>query len=488
MKLETKVGAFFLAAIAILGILILRTEKLELGKSSDRKLNTDFRQAAGLAKQGHVLIAGVRVGSVDEILLQGGKARVIFTVSPDIPLYADAAAQLSSIGILGEKYIDLDPGHPEAGPLQDRNTIVSREGASLDNLMETLASIGKDVKGITQALNESIGGEQGREKLDEIVDNIRVLTAEFRAMAEENHGAINTTMANVASMSTELRDRLPKIAQQFEELGKNLNGMVADTRPEMKGLVTDVRKLAQNFQSTSENIRSITDKMNKGEGTIGKLLNDESTVQKINAAVDNVNELMGGLKTMELRLDLNAARWTRRGDSQTGLGIEIAPRKDYWYSIGLNSTPDGKIADSTRTVQTLDPLTGLPVSTLEKTRTVTVDQAFTMSAEFAKRLGDNFVVHAGIIDGRGGGGIEFRALEDRFRLGALAYDFTKRDDKPKPRYRILSSFQFWKGLYAQVGVQDLANPELRTFFAGGGLRWKDDDLKKLVGLAAGGAK
>jgi len=489
MKLETKVGAFFIVSIAILGLLILRTEKLEIfGKNKKRQYGLEFKQVAGLAPQGQVRIAGVKVGTVQEILLDHGKARVVFSVDPEVPLYADASAQLSSIGILGEKYVDLDPGHPEAGSLQDRSTIASREGVGLDNLMETLAAIGKDVKGITQALNESIGGEQGREKLDEIVDNIRVLTGEFRAMAEENHSAINTTMANAQAMTTELRDRLPKIAQQFEELGKNLNGMVTDTRPEMKGLVTDVRKLAQNFESTSENIRAITDKMNKGEGTIGKLLNDETTVKKINTAVDNVNELMGGLKTMEIRLDLNAARWTKRGDSQTGLGIDIVPRHDYWYSLGLNSTPDGKIQDSTRTVQTIDPVTGLPVNTLERTRTVVVDQAFTVSAEFAKRLGENFVVHAGIIDGRGGGGVEFRALDDRFRLGALAYDFSKRDDKPKPRYRITSSFQFWKGIYAEAGVQDIANPELRTFFAGGGIRWKDDDLKKLVGLAASAGK
>lgn len=487
MKLETKVGAFFVATIAILGVLILRTEKLELfGKNGKRQYSLGFRQVAGLAQQGQVRIAGVPVGTVQEILLEGGRAKVIFSVNPDVPLYADASAQLSSIGILGEKYVDLDPGHPEAGPLQDRATIASREGVGLDNLMETLAAIGKDVKGITSALNESIGGESGRMKLDEIVDNIRVLTGEFRAMAEENHGAINTTMTNVAAMSTELRDRLPRLAQQFEDLGKNLNGMVNESRPEMKGLMGDVRKLAQNFQTTSENIRSITEKMDKGEGTIGKLLNDEATVQKINKAVDSVNELMGGLKTMELRLDLNAARWTRRGDSQTGLNVEIAPRKDYWYSIGLNSTPDGKVVESTQSVGPADPITGKPTGPQVTTRTVKVDQAFAVSAEFAKRLGDNFVVHAGIIDGHGGGGVEYRALEDRFRLGALAYDFSKREGKENPRYRIISSFQFWKGLYASAGVQDLANPELRTFFAGGGVRWKDDDLKKLVGLVGAG--
>ncbi|HNX93703.1 MAG TPA: MlaD family protein [Holophaga sp.] len=489
MKLETKVGAFFLASLVVLGILIFRTQKIDFfGKKSERDFALEFKQVAGLTQQGKVLVAGVKVGSVQEIRLERSRARVVISVDPAVPIYSDASATLSSIGILGEKYVDLDPGHPESGPLANRSLIASKEGVGLDSLMETLAAIGKDVKGITQALNESIGGEAGRQKLDEIVDNIRVLTGEFRAMAQENHGAINETMANAAAVSAELRDRLPKLAQQFEDLGRNLNGMVNDTRPEVKGLVVDVRKLAQNFQTTSENIRSITDKVNKGEGTIGKLLNDEATVQKINTAVDNVNELLGGIKNMELRLDMGGAQWTKRGDSQTGLGIEIAPRKDYWYSIGLSSTPDGKISESTRASGAIDPVTGLPTGALDKTRFVTTDQAFTVSAEFAKRLGEHFVLHGGIIDGKGGAGAEYRAMDDRFRLGALAYDFTKRDDKPNPRYRVTSSFQFWKGLYVQAGVQDIGNRELRTFFAGGGIRWTDNDLKKLVGLAAGGSK
>jgi phospholipid/cholesterol/gamma-HCH transport system substrate-binding protein len=75
-------------------------------------------------------------------------------------------------------------------------------------------------------------------------------------------------------------------------------------------------------------------------------------------------------------------------------------------------------------------------------------------------------------------------MDDRFRLGVLGYDFTKESGKPNPRYRITSSFQFYKGFYAQTGVQDIANPALKTFFLGGGIRWSDEDLKKMVGLAS----
>lgn len=486
MKTEAKVGTFFIAAIAVIAILILRMEKLDLGhRATGRAVSARFNQVTGLAMQGPVRVAGVKVGEVRRIELESGRALVTFSVSPDLKLYKDAQAGLSSVGILGEKYIDLDPGHPEAGDLPGE-AIRSKEGVSLDNLMETLAQIGHDVKGITGALNQSIGGEDGRQKLDEIVDNIRVLTGEFRAMAQENHASINRTIANVETISGDLRDRLPRLAQQFEDLGKNLNGLVAENRPELKTTMQEVRKLAASFQETSTNLRNITAKLDRGEGTIGKLLTDDATIQKINTAVDNVNEMLGGFKAMDLRLDLNGARWSARGDSQTGLGIDIVPRKDYWYALNLNSTPDGKISESTRTVTQIDPVTGLPVSVLERTRSVTSDQALTISAQFAKRLGNNLVLSAGIVEGKGGGGAELRFLDDRFRFGALAYDFTKRDDKPNPRYRLTTSYQFWKGLYVQAGWQDIGNKDLRTVFFGGGLRWKDEDLKKLVGLASAG--
>lgn len=488
MKLETKVGLFFTSAIVLVAVLIFRTEKLEIGgKRNQNERFTFFDTVAGLSPQSSVRIAGVPVGNVRTITLENGKARVSLGLSNDVPLYEDATVSLGSIGILGEKFIDLDPGHSAKGPFPEGKPLPAKTSVSLDNIMETLADIGKNVKGITQSLNESIGGEQGREKLDEIVDNIRVLTAEFRSMAQENHGAINQTMANVEALSTDLRERLPKLAQQFETVGKNLNAILEENRPELKGVMGDARKLAQSFQGTADNLKVLTDRLNKGEGTIGKLLNDETTIKKINEAVDNVNSMLGGFNKMDFRLDMNAAQWDKRKDSRVGLGLEIVPRPDYWYSLGFASTPDGKVNESSRTVTQLDPVTGQPVSVIERSKFVTTDQAFTVSAQFAKRLGP-LVFSAGIVENKGGGGVELRTLaEDRLRVGFLAYDFTKRDDKPNPRYRFTTSYQFWKGAYIQAGLQDIGNKDLRTVFFGGGLRWKDDDLKKMVGLA-GAAK
>jgi phospholipid/cholesterol/gamma-HCH transport system substrate-binding protein len=418
---------------------------------------------------------------VTGIGLKGKRARVTMELPRDYPIYRDASASLSAIGILGEKYIELDPGHPEAGRMAENNSIPSKVGPGLDNLMQSLADITQNVKGVTAALNQSIGGEPGREKLDEIMDNIHLLTANARAIGQENHGSINEALFNATSISAELKEKLPLLAQRLDELGGNLNRLVTDSRPDLRGMVADIRVLASNLEATSANLRSITGKINAGEGSVGKLLNDEATVTKVNQAIDNASDLMGGIKAMELRLDLSTARWTRRGDGQSGLDLELAPKKDYWYSLGLHSTPDGKVTQKTEVVTS-------SLGATATTREVRTDQEATISAQFNKRLGDNFVVSAGLVEGKGGGSIEYRALDDRFRIQALAYDFGKREGKPNSRYRLTTSYQFWKGMYAQTGAQDLANPELKTFFFGGGLRWKDDDIKKLVGLLGSAAK
>lgn len=484
MKLETKVGAFFIGAILILGVLVIRTKKIELfNEAPKRVFKALFEQVAGLEKQGEVKMAGVNVGRVVEIKIEKGQALVTFSVDDKAPVYRNASANITAKGILGEKYIDLISGDSETGQMPPNSIIPSKNGAGLEKLLETLNNVGNDVKGVTYALNQSLGGDVGRAKLDEIIDNLRSLTGEFRAITQENHAAINSTLSNAEIITGELRERVPVMAKQFEELGRNLNDLVDKNKPQLQGLVEDIRKLAQGFQGTSDNLRSITEKINRGEGTIGKLLTDDTTIQKLNTAVDNVNDMLGGMKKMELRLDMSAALWARQAKGQASLNLELAPQKDYWYNLGVNSTPNGKIYDSTSLVTQLDP-NGNNVSVLQNTRTVNTDQSITLSATFAKRLGDKFVAQAGLIEGTGGAGIELRYFDDRFRMGALAYDFNNRTSKPNPRIRFTSSYQFWKGIYAEAGVQDIINNDLRTFFFGTGLRWKDEDLKKLVGLAS----
>ncbi len=131
MKLETKVGLFFTGAIVLVGVLIFRTEKLEVGgKRNQTERFTYFDQVAGLSIQSAIRIAGVKVGDVRTISLENGKARVVLGLSNEVPVYGDATVSLGSIGILGEKFIDLIPGHSAKGLFPEDRPIPSKPGSA----------------------------------------------------------------------------------------------------------------------------------------------------------------------------------------------------------------------------------------------------------------------------------------------------------------------------------------------------------------------
>ena len=106
MKLETKVGAFFIAAIAVMGLLILRMEKLEVfGKSSESKVYTEFDQVAGLNVQSAIRVAGVKVGTVTAIDLDGKRAKVTLSLPKGFQVYQDASAQLGRLTCCGVRVV-----------------------------------------------------------------------------------------------------------------------------------------------------------------------------------------------------------------------------------------------------------------------------------------------------------------------------------------------------------------------------------------------
>lgn len=124
MKTEFKVGIFFLATIAALVTLVLSLEKLGISSRQDTNIYTAyFDQVAGLSRQSDVRAAGVRVGKVESINLEGNKAKVVFSLPKNINVYSDAHVSLVSLGILGEKYIDFSNGRLTNTNLESGSTL-----------------------------------------------------------------------------------------------------------------------------------------------------------------------------------------------------------------------------------------------------------------------------------------------------------------------------------------------------------------------------
>jgi phospholipid/cholesterol/gamma-HCH transport system substrate-binding protein len=113
-KLELVVGVFVLVGIAALTYLAVKLGKLEVvGSGNQVEIQAEFDSATGLKTGDTVEIAGVQVGQVKRIGLNGERATVVFAIKPGVKLYGDAIASIRTRGLIGDKFISISPGGSE---------------------------------------------------------------------------------------------------------------------------------------------------------------------------------------------------------------------------------------------------------------------------------------------------------------------------------------------------------------------------------------
>ena len=131
-KLELIVGVFVLIGIAALTYLAVKLGKLEIIGSNQRDVQAVFDSVAGLKPGAAVEVAGVQVGQVKRIALDGEYAVVTLSLHPNVKVHQDAIAAIRTRGLIGDKYVSLSPGGsdkelPPGGKIRDTESGVDLE-------------------------------------------------------------------------------------------------------------------------------------------------------------------------------------------------------------------------------------------------------------------------------------------------------------------------------------------------------------------------
>lgn len=132
-KLEVIVGVFVLLGIAALTYLAVKLGKLEvIGGGDQMEIVAEFDSVAGLKTGATVEIAGVQIGQVKRIGLDGDRATVVLSLQPGVKVYGDAIASIKTRGLIGDKYVSITPGGaekelPPKGKIRDTESGVDLE-------------------------------------------------------------------------------------------------------------------------------------------------------------------------------------------------------------------------------------------------------------------------------------------------------------------------------------------------------------------------
>jgi len=438
-----KVGLFAVIVIVLAGVITVKVSERAVTAGRGYDLVAIFSKATGLKIKAPVELAGVQVGVVKDIeLFDSRSAKVTLLLNRHVKLPADSSAVLRTRGFLGEAYVELVPGSPEGTILGEGGQIgETATSGDINMLVNQFNDIASDIKAVTSSLRDMIGKDEVS-PINRIVSNLDKFTESIKNMTVQNEGNVNRITANLADFSAELR---------------NL-----------------IHQGRANVQESAERIASITRKIDEGKGTIGKLVNDEETVEKLNEAVDSLNETLGGFKKLETEIGYHTEYGTQTHDFKhyVSLALKPAPDKAFLFDFVSDPSPTARHVDRTTDVTVNNATTTVTTST------ATIDRsAFRFSAQLAKKFYD-FQLRGGIIESTGGMGADYDIGPMSIRFSA--YDFSTRYGE-RPHLKVGGDINVTKNFYLIGGADDLINPNQPVdYFVGAGFRLVDDDMKNLM--------
>jgi phospholipid/cholesterol/gamma-HCH transport system substrate-binding protein len=290
-SLETKVGLFFLGCLGTAAYVLFSILGVRTGNGFE--LSALFRSVAGLPEGAQVQIAGIKVGNVKEIRLDmpTGKALVVMRIKSEylnsIPV--GSTAGLRSKGLLGDKYVVIIPGKPNAKRLKpgDRITEVA-EPEDADRIIETYGIAGENIKAITDSIRKQLIDRQGIRKLSGILSNSDEFFKEMRGLVSANRGRLNRTIERMEKFSENINktgDRLAKIAEEWDEMTSD----VRDGRGTLGALISD-DTLNREALALVRELRGVADRIQYGPGAMSRLINDPELYYEARRAIRNMNK------------------------------------------------------------------------------------------------------------------------------------------------------------------------------------------------------
>jgi phospholipid/cholesterol/gamma-HCH transport system substrate-binding protein len=284
---ETKVG---LLAVISLVILYLGFNFLK-GKdffSPENQYTVIYKNVEGLTAANQVSLSGMKVGQVKRVeLIAGNNVKVTLSIRKDLPLPIGTKAILSSDGLLGGKLVRLEMGNG--------NGIIP-VGGSLQPTSET---------GISDLIKEK--ALPLINNLDSLTRSLRVVTKSFEATGSSVNGLIKNTDRTVSSLGGTMNSTIAENRASLAGITanmKSLSGNLIETEKSLKPLIGKFSSIADSLnalkisqavattQKSLEGLQRIMLGIEAGQGSMGKLLKDDSLYSNINRSLADLDKLL----------------------------------------------------------------------------------------------------------------------------------------------------------------------------------------------------
>jgi phospholipid/cholesterol/gamma-HCH transport system substrate-binding protein len=380
-----RVGLLVLAALAVgIAALAVLGDRQNLFVRKNRYL-VRFERVNGLAVGSQVQLNGVNVGSVERVVLPSDMGEQMLEVRVAIDArYAerireDSQARIKTLGLLGDKYLELVSGTPAAPIVPNGGVIPASPLADVDRLAETGQDVVESIARVATQLTEILGtierGEgvlgkilmdrEAGEKVSEQLDGTLAAVRKTAEGLDDRRGAVGRLLHD-----RELGDRLAGAVERLESLlakadsGESAAGaLLSDgaTRERLDRTLANLetasaslasiagklakdgsdalapkllddeqfgREVAAELTALLRNLREVAEKVNKGDGSAARLINDP-------AFAEAVEDILVGINESKL------LRWLIRNRQEKGIEKRYEGEVEKLESEGATPPPVG---------------------------------------------------------------------------------------------------------------------------------------------------
>ncbi len=306
-----RVGMFFLLGVALIWVTFETLSGGKVFKDQGYHLVAGFESLKELKVGDDVRMAGVKIGEVEKTRLAGRRAEALLRISPDVKVKSDATATIVMAGLIGTNYLSVDLGSDAAGELSDGAEIRTKTTPDLNAVMSQIGELGKKLEGALGNIGGALtgdgkGGPGIIQKVDALVtenrENIAKTTANLQSITDKVNRGEGTLgkLINDGQLHADLVAGIAEIkagateAKTFIANAQTIIDQVKSGKGAVGALVFDA-KAGDDMKASIANLRSVSDKLARGEGTLGKLLGDDTLFKDVQSMMKKANRALDGL-------------------------------------------------------------------------------------------------------------------------------------------------------------------------------------------------
>ena len=325
-RFKIRLGLFVAGGLAlfVVGIFIIGQQKNLFNPVF--KITATFSNVSGLQVGNNVRFSGINVGTVDNIVIVNDRlVRVDMSIKKDVWQFikTDCKVSLGSEGVIGDKLLIIGQGSSEAALVKEGQRLNSIEPIETNAIMARLDVTAKNAEIISHQLSEiTFDINRGHGTISRLIqdsilaENLNQTIANLNKFSRGLAGSgavmasLKVTASNAETVSYQLAGIMNKINKGDGTLGRliqdpsmaeNLNQMILNLKKSSKGLAgtdTIMAKLnvtAGNAAIISKQMTEMMYKINKGNGTLSRLIRDTTLAENLNETLINLKNSSKGL-------------------------------------------------------------------------------------------------------------------------------------------------------------------------------------------------